>query len=153
MCGKEIWHQAGTFNFFKVILVLSYHFKMVQLIVNFSFPGMLPQDDIINLLKMLSSKNPVNEIAAKIALDGGYDPCSKFTGNENFWKNTPHCDLGFVVDHANGYCYKVLPSLENFNDGKITCNYNYDAEMVLFYSDPEVKSFINLALKGISMLV
>jgi len=109
----------------------------------------LPEDDIISLLKLMSSKNPMNDLAAKIALDGGYNPCTKFTGNESFWDKNAGCDFGFIPDYDNGYCYGVLPDVENLNDGENKCNYNYAAEMILFNSNSEVNGFINLIQKGI----
>ena len=115
---------------------------------NSSFPGVLPKDDIISLLKLMSSKNPMNDLAAKIALDGGYDPCNKFSGNETFWTKTPECDPGFTPDYNSGYCYKVLPTLYNLNDGQNECEYQYAAEMVLFNSNQEVDGMINLIQTG-----
>jgi hypothetical protein len=113
-----------------------------------SFPGILPKDDILGLLKLMTCKSPMDYLTAKIALEGGYDPCSKFTGNEKFWSENVGCDPGFVPDEANGYCYKVMPTLENMNNGEKQCKFNYDAEMVLFNSNSEVKGLINLLHKG-----
>jgi len=90
----------------------------------------------------------MNDLAAKIALDGGYDPCSKFSGNESFWTKTPECDADFIPDRENGYCYKVLPNLNNLNDGQSECEYVYAAEMVLFNSNKEVDGLINLIQTG-----
>jgi hypothetical protein len=113
-----------------------------------SFPGLLPEDDILSLLKLLSAKNPLNSIAAKIALDGGYDPCDNFSGNETFWTKNPECEPGFIPDYTSGYCYKVLSTLETLNDGQKKCEYSYDAEMILFNSNSEVQGFINLIQQG-----
>ena len=115
----------------------------------FSFPGILPKDDILSLLKLMSSKNPMNNLAAKIALDGGYDPCSKFSGNEKFWSQMTACETGFIPDYSNGYCYKVLPTFDTLNDGKKKCEYDNNAELLLFNSNSEVTEFINLILSGI----
>ena len=115
---------------------------------NFSFPGVLPNDDIISLLKIMSSKSPVNEIAAQIALDGGYNPCYKLYGNESFWNDHVGCEPGFVSDHAKEYCFKVLPDLENMSDGKSKCKDNSAAEMVLFDSNSQVLHLLDLTQKG-----
>jgi hypothetical protein len=120
--------------------------------IRFSFPGISPKDDILGLLKLMSSKNPVNEIAANIALDGGYDPCTKFTGNEDFWKKNAGCDPGFTPGPGNEYCFKVLPTLETMSDGKRKCQYEYGADMILFLSNSEVIRFFNLVKRGIRML-
>ena len=87
-------------------------------------------------------------LTAKIALEGGYDPCIKFTGNENFWAENVGCKNGFIPDQVNGYCYKILPTLENINDGDKKCAFNYDADVVLFNSNSEVKGLINLLHGG-----
>ena len=44
-----------------------------------SFPGLIQGDDLPNLVKLLTSKNPDSDIAAMVALDGGYDPCDNTT--------------------------------------------------------------------------
>ncbi len=113
-----------------------------------SFPGLSPKDDIIGLLKLLTAKNPLNSLAAKVALDGGYDPCIRFSGNEDFWTENAWCGPGFIPDESSGYCYKVLSDMENLLDGKRKCEYSNDAEMVLFNSNSEVYGFINLILEG-----
>jgi hypothetical protein len=115
---------------------------------DFSFPGISPKDDILSLLKLMSSKNPVKEIAANIALEGGYDPCTKFTGTERFWKKNIGCDPGFTPGTGNEYCFKVLPTLETMSDGQRRCQYEYGAEMILFRSDSEVLDFFHLIHRG-----
>jgi hypothetical protein len=57
----------------------------------------------------MASKNPNNDIAAKIALNGGYDPCPTYRLGGAFWDANEGCDPGFVPDYTNGYCYMVLP--------------------------------------------
>ena len=101
----------------------------------------------------MSSKNPVNEISSKIALDGGYDPCTKFTGNESFWSKNAGCDPGFIAGDGNEYCFKVLPNLETISDGKRKCQYEYGAEMIVFFSNSEVLRFFNSVQRGISILI
>ena len=96
----------------------------------------------------MSSKNYKKYLSAKIALDGGYNPCNKFSGNENLWAGRFGCDPGFIPDKWNGYCYKVLPTLENFEDGEKICDHNYSSEIVLFYMDAEVSGLVELIERG-----
>ncbi len=117
-------------------------------IVNSSFPGINPHDDILSVLKLMSSENPMSEIAANIALVGGYDPCEKFSGNESFWLNNHGCQPGFIPDSGNEYCYKVLPTMDSLIGGKHRCEYENDAQMIEFASNHEVLSFILLLKTG-----
>ncbi len=100
----------------------------------------------------MSSKNPIDEITTNIALDGGYDPCTKFTGNEDFWIKNAGCDPGFTPDNGNEYCFKVLSTLETMSDGKRKCQYEFGSDMILFLSNSEVLQFFNLVKKGIRTL-
>ncbi len=109
---------------------------------------MQPKDDILSLLKLMSSKNPVNEIAANIAFEGGYDPCDTFTGNEIFWTKNDGCEDGFIQDSNKEYCYKILTTLESLSDGQSKCEYEYDADLILFYTNFEVLSFLKLVETG-----
>lgn len=96
----------------------------------------------------MSSKNYKTDLSAKIALDGGYNACNKFSGNENFWAERFGCDPGFIPDEMNGYCYKVLPTLENLKDGEKICEFDYSAELVLFNTDSEVIGLVELIQRG-----
>ena len=96
----------------------------------------------------MASKNPVNEIAARIALDRGYDPCQRFLDDDIFWRNKNECDPDFVPDPDNGYCYKVLSTESNFDDGVNDCILNSDAELVEFNSNSEVNGLIKLIETG-----
>jgi len=115
----------------------------------FRFPGLLRSDDILSLLHLMASKSPIDAIAAKIVLDGGYDVCQKFPENDIFWSNIVGCDLGFIPDHDNGYCYTVLSTFENFDNGESTCEIQYDAELLLFDTNSQVEGFIELIRSGI----
>jgi hypothetical protein len=114
-----------------------------------SFPGILPKDDILSLLKLMASKNPQNDIAANILIDGGYDPCRKFPDNSTFWTNKIGCDPGFTADDKSGYCYMLLPNKENIQDGDKYCKNYYDAELVSFDTSSEVNGFLKLFTEGI----
>jgi hypothetical protein len=96
----------------------------------------------------MSSESPMSEIAANIALERGYNPCDKFSGNENFFVNNLGCKPGFIPAPGNEYCYKVLPTLETFNDGKSKCEHEYDAEMIMFLCNNDVLAFISLLKTG-----
>ncbi len=73
----------------------------------FSFPGISRDDDIIGMLQLMASKNPTNEITAKILVDGGYDFCRTFANADSLWKNSSECIHGFVTGPDNDYCYRV----------------------------------------------
>ncbi len=117
----------------------------------FSFPGLFRSDDILSLLNLMSSKSPFDDIAAKIVLDGGYDVCKKFPPNDVFWINNVGCDYGFIPDATNGYCYTVLSTLENLDDGESGCKIQYDAELLLFDTKSQVEGFIKLVRSGICL--
>lgn len=95
----------------------------------------------------------MNEIVANIALDGGYNPCRKFSGNESLWINNVGCEEGFMPDWGKEYCYKVLENKENFKDGNYQCEYQYDAEMILFSTNSEVVSFLKLLQRGNNKII
>jgi hypothetical protein len=120
------------------------------LFLNYSFPGIVPEDNILDLLKLLSSKNPSNDIAAQITFDDGV--CQKINENGSFLMENPECDSGFVPDHANGYCYKILTDLKSFDDGDDACENQLDAELLLFDLPQELDGFINLIDKGRCLL-
>jgi hypothetical protein len=44
---------------------------------------------------MMVSKNVENDITAKIAFDGGYDPCTAYSMNASFWNQTVGNDTSF----------------------------------------------------------
>jgi len=54
------------------------------LTLQFSFPGILPGDNILRLLKLMSSKNPDNDIKSQMIFDGGFDFCKEFPGVDFF---------------------------------------------------------------------
>ncbi len=96
----------------------------------------------------MSSESPMSEVAANIALEGGYNPCDKFSGNESFWLKNVGCPPGFIPDTTNEYCYKVLPNLETLSDGQYKCEYENGAEIITFLSNYEVLSLIFLLKMG-----
>jgi hypothetical protein len=96
----------------------------------------------------MASKNPTSEIAAKIALDGGFDPCETMNKSDLFWSSHEGCEPDFIGDDQNGYCYKVLSTLENLDDGEKLCNYQSDAELLMFDTNSEVKGLIRLIKNG-----
>ena len=128
-------------------------FTVIQL---FSFPGLTPRDDVLGLLKLLSSISPDLTIAAQVAFDGGYDPCNNatfFLGQDSKRKkreNIALCDPGFVADDANGYCYINMDSQggsQTFSRGKEYCN-TLSAELLSFEKDAQVEGFLKLFSLG-----
>ena len=117
-----------------------------------SFPGIYPQDNIISLLKLLASKNPKNDIEAAVVIAGDsdfpYDPCKAFDPEASFWSDTPPCDPDFIPDNKGGYCYKILSQKLSRDDGEKHCEYNYDAEMILFDQANQSIGFISLFKSG-----
>ena len=108
----------------------------------------MPNDDILGLLKLMASKNPQNDIAAKILLDGGYDSCTKFPDNATFWTKHTGCEPGFISDYKNGYCYMLMPNKSNLQDGKKICRFKYDADLVSFDTNSGVDGFFSLIYQG-----
>ncbi len=100
------------------------------------------------MLTLLASKNPTNEIVAKIALDGGYDPCKTINQNDSFWRTQEGCGADFVADNFNGYCYKVMSTIENLDDGEKICKYDFDADLVMFDTNSELTGLIELVITG-----
>ena len=62
----------------------------------------------MDLLKLMISKNPNNEIAANRVFSGGYDQCELFSENDSFWDETQSCDDNFLPDSQGK---KSLPYL------------------------------------------
>ncbi len=48
----------------------------------------------------------------------------------------------------NGYCYKVLATPQNLDEGENECKYFYEAELILFDNNDQVDGFINLLKNG-----
>ena len=94
------------------------------------------------------SKNPNNDITSKIYFDGKNGKCQPINTSKMFWLNNSVCDLDFVADNVSGNCYKLLPNLTSFEDGKNYCDFLFDAELVSFDSELEAEQFINLFKTG-----
>jgi hypothetical protein len=120
-----------------------------------SFPGLLPGDNVVDLVKLLTSKNPDGDIAASMALDGGYNPCdnsSVYNVNQTIRRKRSTnngCDNGFVADTANGYCYAALPLSTFLEDGTTTCKSEFEADVLEFDNDTRVTGLIGLLQSGI----
>ena len=103
----------------------------------------------------MTSKSPDLNIAAKVAFDGGYDPCNNatfFLGQDSKRKkreNTEPCDSGFVADHDNGYCYIGYPwNILPVSNGKDFCN-SLSAELLTFENDAQITGLLQLIASGI----
>jgi len=58
------------------------HFNVMLSRFDYSFPGILPDDNLLGLLKLMALEiDPDTGITTQIALDGGYDPCGTSSGN------------------------------------------------------------------------
>ena len=55
---------------------------------------------MLDLLRLMISKNPDNEIAAKLIFNRQFDPCESYSENEAMWNNSLGCDNGFHIDNA-----------------------------------------------------
>ncbi len=97
----------------------------------------------------MASKNPNNDIAAKILLDGGFNPCSIASKNASFCTDSIACDEGFIHDYNNEYCYLLSLNKESLTDGYDYCKNEYDAELLLFDYNSEVDGFLKLLNEGI----
>jgi hypothetical protein len=97
----------------------------------------------------MASKNPTNEIATRIALSGGYDPCLTHSTDGILWTKKVGCDPYFIPDYENGFCYILLSTKENFGDGEMICKSNFDAELLLLDTNNQAKSLIKLIETGL----
>ena len=81
-----------------------------------------------------------------VMLDGGYDaPCVNATSA------VAKCDVGFDLDAVNGVCYKVLPTLMNYDEATTSGCSGFDAEVVDFESDHQARALLKLLAKGFSL--
>ena len=115
-----------------------------------SFPGWTPEDDVLEFLKILSLKNPNNNIASRIALNENFDPCliSLFRNTTASYILEP----GFIPDADCRYSYKVLESKSNLEDGKFECDYKYDAKMIQFDDNQAILAFMAMQKSGNNIL-
>ena len=67
---------------------------------SFRFPGIKQTDNVLDLLRLMISKNPDNELAAKIIYNRGYNPCETFSDYDDFWSLLNECPDDFVRDIA-----------------------------------------------------
>ena len=114
----------------------------------FSFPGLLKEDDIFTMFQLLASKNPTNTIATKIVMNGGYVYCPTIADQDYRSSISAQCDPGFAADIKNGFCYKALSTKKNLDDGDDYCRNYYDAELLLFDTNSQVKDFMELINTG-----
>ena len=115
-----------------------------------SFPGWTPEDDVLEFLKILALKNPNNNIASRIALNVNFDPCliSLFRNTSASYNLEP----GFIPDAEHRYSYKVLENKRNLEDGKIECDYKYDAKMIQFDDNQAVVDFMVMLKTGNNLM-
>jgi hypothetical protein len=115
----------------------------------FSFPGLQPGDDVVSLVKLLTSKDPDGDIAAAVALEGGYNACGNSSQQSRKKRSTDSdCGAGFVADVVNGFCYTVLPTSTFLDDGDSNCIKNFEAEVLVFENDYQVDGLLGLLKSG-----
>lgn len=63
-----------------------------------------------------------------------------------------HCDDGFVLDSSNGLCYLALQNILDYDDVASSPKgcYKYDADVLTFEADDQLKAFLKLLDSGIS---
>ena len=105
------------------------------------FPGAIPSDNVINLLKLFMSKEPNSTIRSQVSLEGGYNLCTE----AQFLSKNYTCRKGFVSDSRNRNCYKVLNIVTNETVGNNSCNPN---SLLSFTKDREVEGFMDLLKTG-----
>jgi hypothetical protein len=108
------------------------------------FPGAQSSDDMINLLKLLLSKDPDSSIRTEVALSGGYELCSIEKSIDN---NRKKCtESNYVWSEENLRCFFV--SNVTF---KLTNNFNSPCKQSLidFQNDIDVAALINLTRSGV----
>ena len=108
---------------------------------------------ILQMIRLIASKNPEARIRAQVARAGGYDPCAAAATNVNWLSNetesstspqvTYSCPPDYVKNAGGSYCYK---SLGQQYPGY--CAEKLDLESVTFQSDAEVDGFIQLIKRG-----
>jgi hypothetical protein len=110
-----------------------------------------PEDDVLELLKMLALRNPNNNIASRIALEEQFDPCKI-----NLFRNTSASytlQPGFVPDANSRYSYKVLENKKNLDDGKAECDYKKKKKMIQFDDSEAVTAFMGMLKSGNYLLL
>jgi hypothetical protein len=106
----------------------------------------LATDDILGYLMLMASSDPSNYLQTRTALDGTFDFCKN--SQKVFWPTTPECEEGFVADDASGFCYKILSGKLELYEGEDQCQTKYDAELLYFDRNAQVRSFIEAAKSG-----
>ena len=95
----------------------------------------------------MTSKNPDNDIEAGVVLD----PC-KSVGDAMLGKSkdvtSNGCNEGFVADPDNRLCYIVLPDIMVDTTGLDLCLRNYNASLLFFETDNEVRTFHEFLSSG-----
>jgi hypothetical protein len=113
-----------------------------------------PGDDVIGMIKLLVSKNPDADIAAIVALEGGFNPCANTsaaaaTTGRRKRSTVAECDPGFVADDVNKYCYyahyNLLPMRDSFDFCKA---FNPDSELLYFENDNQVIGLLSMVSGG-----
>jgi hypothetical protein len=111
-----------------------------------SFPGILPSDEVMDLLQLMISKNPDSDLSSKVIFEGGYNPCandSKSVGSRRKRQAALSCADGFVLDANNSLCYRVYGDLLDFTMAQQTCS-DINSNILRFEGESEVEGFMDL---------
>jgi hypothetical protein len=112
------------------------------------FPGLDEESKSpVDLINLMTTKNPDALIQAEVATQGGYNPCAEsFTRKRKRRKrstSSSQCQPGFIHDKRSGYCYQVAPR-DEYSE---YCSEN-DWEALIFNDDAEVTGFRSLVIDG-----
>ena len=77
------------------------------------FPGLLPTDEVLDFLKLFTSKNPTTSLASTVALEDKHVLCDSFEKT---------CPSGFVLDNITYICYKILDQLGECSSSWHNCH-------------------------------
>ncbi len=111
-----------------------------------SFPGILPSDEVMDLLQLMISKNPDADLSSKVIFEGGYNPCandSKSVTSRRKRQAALGCADGFVLDANNSLCYRVYGDILDFTMAQQTCS-DINSNILRFEGESEVKGFMDL---------
>jgi hypothetical protein len=105
-----------------------------------------PGDEVMDLLLLMTSKNPDADLSSKVMFDGGYNPCSNDTKTVMTRRKReapPPCGDGFVLDVNNSLCYMVNDGLYDYETAFQVCS-DSNANILYFEGESQVEGFMNL---------
>ena len=101
----------------------------------------------MDLLQLMTSKNPDADLSSKVIFEGGYNPCandSKSVTSRRKRQAAPSgCNDGFVLDANNSLCYKVSEVLVDYTTAQQICS-DINANILKFDGESQVEGFMHL---------